>query len=226
MLRTQRGRLAASGPGGRPLLTRLAGHEDRFDRWAASYDVSEIQAAVHGPVHQAVVDLTSSLHRRPTRILDAGCGTGRLLARAVDLFPGALAVGLDLSAAMLQHCVAMPRPVTLVRARAERLPFRDGAFDLVVSTMSLRRWSDPAAGLTELGRVCTPGGTVLIADAFALRPHRSFRIIRQPERELRGAFATSGLELTRVLCEPGVLTSVAFLVGCKPPRNARSAALP
>jgi ubiquinone/menaquinone biosynthesis C-methylase UbiE len=203
-----------------PLLNRLPGREDRFDKWAATYDASAIQTVVHGPVHQEVMNLARKLRQHPARILDAGCGTGRLLARASEVFPNAQCVGIDLSAAMLKHCGAIPLPFNLVCARAERLPLCDDAFDLVVSTMSLLRWSDPAAGLTELGRVCAPGGTVLIADAFKLRPHSCVRI-REPHRELRDVFAKSGLDLRRVYSAPNALTFVALFIGCKALRQTR-----
>lgn len=48
------------------------------------------------------------------------------------------------------------RPVTAapaVQARAERLPFRDGAFDVGMATFTVHHWSDPLAGLNELQRV-------------------------------------------------------------------------
>jgi SAM-dependent methyltransferase len=196
------------------LLSRLPGREDRFDLWAATYDASAIQTVMHSPVHQEVMNLARGLKQHPARILDAGCGTGRLLARASEAFPDAQCVGIDLSAAMLKYCSAMPPPVRLVCARAERLPLRDDAFDLVVSTMSLLRWSDPAAGLTELGRVCAPGGTVLIADAFELGPHSCVRI-GDPHRELREVFAKSGLDLRQVYSASNALTCVALLLGCK-----------
>lgn len=203
-----------------PLLTRLPGSEDRFDHWAATYDVSTIQAVVHSPVHQEVINLASNLKPHPALVLDAGCGTGRLLARACGLFPDAHFVGLDLSAAMLKNVSAKPRHVNLVCARAERLPLHDDAFDLVVSTMSLLRFADPAAGLAELGRVCAPGGTVLIADAFKLRPHSRLRI-KDPHRELRQVFASTGLELRQVHRASNALTSVALFVGRKARRAGR-----
>jgi SAM-dependent methyltransferase len=52
------------------------------------------------------------------------------------------------------------------------LAFPDGSFDLVVSTLSMHHWADPAAGLAEIGRVLRPGGRVLIWDFRpGTRPH-------------------------------------------------------
>ncbi|OLB97411.1 MAG: hypothetical protein AUH30_10280 [Candidatus Rokubacteria bacterium 13_1_40CM_68_15] len=48
--------------------------------------------------------------------------------------------------------------VRLVQARAEELPFRDGAFDTVVSGLVFCSVGDPARGLAEIRRVLTAGG--------------------------------------------------------------------
>ena len=46
--------------------------------------------------------------------------------------------------------------MVFVRARPERLPFRDGAFDLVVSAGGLHQWRDPVGALREVGRTLVP----------------------------------------------------------------------
>jgi SAM-dependent methyltransferase len=83
--------------------------------------------------------------------------------------------GVDLDPAMIARARAgsgrrgdagQPRPRFLVDDAAA-LAFPDGSFDLVVSTLSLHHWADPAAGLAEVGRVLRPGGRALIWD---LRP--------------------------------------------------------
>ena len=43
-----------------------------------------------------------------------------------------------------------------MRARPERLPFREGAFDLVVSAGGLHQWRDPVGALREVGRTLVP----------------------------------------------------------------------
>jgi ubiquinone/menaquinone biosynthesis C-methylase UbiE len=52
------------------------------------------------------------------------------------------------------------------------LAFPDQSFDLVVSTLSMHHWADPAAGLAEIGRVLRQGARALIWDFRpGVRPH-------------------------------------------------------
>jgi ubiquinone/menaquinone biosynthesis C-methylase UbiE len=48
--------------------------------------------------------------------------------------------------------------VRLEQGVAERLPFADASFDLVVSVLSFDHWSDQELGLAECARVLRPGG--------------------------------------------------------------------
>jgi ubiquinone/menaquinone biosynthesis C-methylase UbiE len=60
--------------------------------------------------------------------------------------------------------------VTFTVADVAALPFMDATFDLIVSSMSLHHWAEPAAGVQELRRVLRPGGRLWIYDArVALR---------------------------------------------------------
>jgi ubiquinone/menaquinone biosynthesis C-methylase UbiE len=51
---------------------------------------------------------------------------------------------------------------------AERLPYPDSSFDLLVSTTSFDHWSDQQAGLRECARVLMPGGHLMLVDLFSL----------------------------------------------------------
>jgi SAM-dependent methyltransferase len=98
---------------------------------------------------------------RGRRVLDVGCGTGRLAAALVER--GAKVWGIDSSAEMLARARAAGEgKVGLKQGRAEELPFKDGWFDravlrLVVHLVDRRR------ALPELARVLAPGGRVVIA---------------------------------------------------------------
>ena len=52
----------------------------------------------------------------------------------------------------------------MVQAQAEQLPFADGSFDTVVSTLVLCTVGDLSASLREIGRVLTPGGQLLFVE--------------------------------------------------------------
>ena len=102
--------------------------------------------------------------------LDVGCGPGGLVIAMARRAPELTVTGVDLAAEMVVQAEENARRAGVSeRSRfrqgdAVRLPFADGAFDLVVSTLSLHHWSDPVAVLREIGRVTRPGGVFLVFD--------------------------------------------------------------
>jgi SAM-dependent methyltransferase len=113
------------------------------------------------------------------QVLEVGCGPGHLsirLARHHRLE----VTGLDLDPAMIARARANThRPATGDQRQPEflvgdvaALAFPDRSFDLVVSTLSMHHWADPAAGLAEIGRVLRPGARALVWDFRpGVRPH-------------------------------------------------------
>jgi SAM-dependent methyltransferase len=103
---------------------------------------------------------------RGRRVLDVGCGQGTVLNYLPSL--GARAVGIDVSFASLRRAATGARDlghadrVRLSQADAEGLPFRDGAFDVVVSFGVLHHTPDTQAGVREIWRVLKPGGTAVV----------------------------------------------------------------
>ena len=108
------------------------------------------------------VMLPRALAGSPRNALDVGCGEGRfcrmLASRDID------AVGVDPTPALIAVARTRDPRGTYVEAAAERLPFRDRAFDLVVSYLSLIDIPDVEAAIPEMARVLKPGGTLLIAN--------------------------------------------------------------
>jgi len=95
------------------------------------------------------------------RVLDIGCGTGRV----VDVLArrGVRAWGVDPSAEMLaQARVCRPPGGGFKEARAERLPFKDGWFDGAVMRQVVQHLELEAA-FGEAARVLRPGGRLAIA---------------------------------------------------------------
>ena len=56
------------------------------------------------------------------------------------------------------------RNISLVRARAEQLPFADGAFDAACATLVFCSVASPARAFAELRRVVRAGGTVVLLE--------------------------------------------------------------
>lgn len=93
------------------------------------------------------------------RVLEVGCGEGeisrRLHARWEDV------VALDLPDPGLRESWSEVPGPRFIHADAERLPFEEGGYDVVVCVEVLEHLSDPAAGLSELARVARGGHLVL-----------------------------------------------------------------
>lgn len=109
-------------------------------------------------------------------VLDVACGTGnftRRFARAVG--PEGLAVGIDLSETMLARAVTdtgaagLEGQTAYIRGDAERLPFRDHAFDAVCCFAALNLMSDPMLAIEDMARVLTPGGRIALFTSARFR---------------------------------------------------------
>lgn len=104
------------------------------------------------------------------RALDLGSGAGQLAIAMARQAPQLAVIGLDLSDAMAELASSNARQagvgdrVTFIKGAADQVPYPDGSFDLVVSTLSLHHWSDPVAVFDEIARVLRPGGRFLIFD--------------------------------------------------------------
>jgi SAM-dependent methyltransferase len=131
-----------------------------FDAWSLVYDLPPVQRAVYRPPHDAVLGALRNVP--PGRVLDVGCGTGRLAARVRRELTGTHVVGCDFSAGMLRHARARDARIPWVQGDAGRLPFRDGAFDAVVSTEAFHWFPDPVGALVEMRRVLRPEGRLLL----------------------------------------------------------------
>jgi ubiquinone/menaquinone biosynthesis C-methylase UbiE len=105
--------------------------------------------------------------RRYGRVLDVGSGTGFFI---LNLWLAGF-VGephaCDLSPGMLSACAESARRVgcdlSVRTADAERLPYEDASFDLVIGHAILHHVPEPQAALEEMHRVLVPGGALLVA---------------------------------------------------------------
>jgi len=105
-------------------------------------------------------DLPSRMDHPTGVVLDLGCGTGS--AGGAIRKAGAKVVGADLSVPCL--LAAQRRLDAVVRTDAALLPFKDGAFDGLVSRGALHHLHDPEQALQEAARVLKPGSPALFLD--------------------------------------------------------------
>ena len=127
-----------------------------FDGRAARYEELRPIDDNWWEVYEALVRLGNL---RGRRVLEVGCGTGRL-ARALEERDLARVWAVDASEAMVAR--ARELGVNARVARAEALPFKAGWFDAVVMRMVLHLVDRPRA-LEQAARVLGPQGTLTVA---------------------------------------------------------------
>jgi SAM-dependent methyltransferase len=143
-----------------------------------------------------------------SRVLDVACGPGLVtlhLAEAADHV-----TGLDLTPAMLDKARELQRQRGLANlswdlGRADALPYPDASFDAVVTRFSFHHLLDPARALSEMIRVCRPGGLVVVCDVYTTTQEQAAEYdrlerLRDPSHvhalrleELRALLADTGL---------------------------------
>jgi ubiquinone/menaquinone biosynthesis C-methylase UbiE len=134
----------------------LRSTQSYYDRFSPSYERER-----HHGYHRLIDDLELDLVRRHGTgldILEAGCGTGLLLAEATRV--GKSALGLDLSRGMLSQ--ARQRGLRIVQGSLTKLPLPDACVDLVYSMKVLAHIPPIKEAVAELARVVRPGGHLLL----------------------------------------------------------------
>jgi SAM-dependent methyltransferase len=132
-----------------------AGHwveyQDRYDALLAPLDGHLLQAA----------DISDRDH-----VLDVGCGCGATTRAAARRASAGSALGIDLSAAMLERARAVADQdaltnVRFVRGDAQVHDFGPSAFDLAISRFGVMFFADPVAAFANLARAARDGGRIV-----------------------------------------------------------------
>jgi SAM-dependent methyltransferase len=123
-----------------------ADHEDRYDGLNDGANAPLLDAAALAPTD---------------RVLDIGCGNGRVTRLAAGR--AAYALGIDLSAPMLERARASAAAESLgnvdfVQADAQVYGFEEAAFDAALSRFGVMFFADPVEGFSNIGRALCPGG--------------------------------------------------------------------
>jgi arsenite methyltransferase len=109
-------------------------------------------------------------------VLDVGCGAGMdTLIAAQMVGPTGSVTGIDMTPEMVakaRQSVAESRlgTITIVEGSAERMPFVDACFDVIISNGVIDLIPDKDAVFSEILRVLRPGGRIQLADVTIQRP--------------------------------------------------------
>lgn len=129
-----------------------AAQSERFDRAVAAYHQDFLSAA----------GIAST-----DRVLDIGCGTGQTTRDAAQIATGGSALGVDLSAQMidLARRLADERDISnasFEQADAQIHPFTAESFDVAISRTGTMFFGDPQAAFTNIARAIRPCGRLVM----------------------------------------------------------------
>ena len=136
-----------------------------YDEVAASYAAMLPDTRYEAAPELAMVQhFVEELASKPATVLDAGCGTGRMISHLLTLNAELVISGSDLSPAMLAEAGSRHPELELVAADNAELPFADERFDGVLAWYSTIHTPPHRLGVvySEFHRVLRPGGLLLL----------------------------------------------------------------
>ena len=143
---------------------RWAGTRTAYDVVARSYAELIPDVAYEARLELALVETFVAGLGPGAAVLDAGCGTGRMLGHLLGLGPTLVLSGVDLSPGMLAVAREAQPTLDLREGRLDALPMDDEQVDGVLAWYSLIHTptAELAAPLSECFRVLRPGGALLL----------------------------------------------------------------
>jgi ubiquinone/menaquinone biosynthesis C-methylase UbiE len=123
----------------------------------------------HRELHKALARSVADFS--PRYVLDVGTGYGTSVDVLARRFGGVARIwSIDASTEVIRSVrktlknAGLAEAVFLKKANAERMPFRSGHFDLVVSLLSLHHFANPSKAIREMRRVTSNQGRLIVAD--------------------------------------------------------------
>lgn len=142
---------------------------DQFSRQAIPF--------THVPGHMDAIGLLLEMARANARdtVLDVACGPGLVACEFASRCNRV--TGIDITPAMIKQAEARQRERELTNMTWSvgdvlPLPFESNSFSLVITRYSFHHFLEPRRVLSEMIRVCRPGGLVLVADV-AMAPDKA-----------------------------------------------------
>lgn len=139
---------------------------DYFTRQARGFAAGP---ELHGPdVVRLMVDAAAP--KPDDRAIDLACGPGSIVCAFAETV--AHATGLDATPAMLAEARTLATRtgrtnVMWLEGDVYRVPFPDGAFDIVTCRFTFHHLVDPIAAFAEMVRLAAPGGRIVLCDGIA-----------------------------------------------------------
>jgi ubiquinone/menaquinone biosynthesis C-methylase UbiE/DNA-binding transcriptional ArsR family regulator len=180
---------------------RAAQAQKYFAEHAPVWNETRRLHAPEAEVEAAIVEAATNGGAQWRRLLDIGCGAGRMLELLAPRAENA--IGVDLSAAMLGVARAQLEQAGLRNAQLRQgdiyaLPVERDTVDLAVLHQVLHYLDNPARALREAARALAPGGRLIVVD-FA--PHRC-EILRESHEHRRLGFSAE--EIADHLAQAGL----------------------
>jgi len=132
-------------------------------------------------------------------VLSVGCGPGVILRSVVSLDSSIRATGIDISRDRLRQAMEKNRGnsrLQFVCGDAQSMEFQSNSFDLVYCRMLLQYLKEKERAVSEMARVCRPGGTVLLQDLDGqlLWHYPEDPAVKQTLEKVVAALATTGFD--------------------------------
>ena len=145
-------------------------HHDNVEKQFGSQAEAYLTSAVHASGRD-LQRLSERLSYFPhASVLDMGCGAGH--ASFVAAAQVGQVTAYDLSSQMLEVVAGAAREkelnnIVTRQGYAEKLPFADATFDVVITRYSAHHWHDVGQALREIVRVLKPGGMLIVMDILS-----------------------------------------------------------
>lgn len=135
-------------------FARYAGSYDKFEKYWDSFENEHLTPYIESS--------------KGKKVLDAGAGTGRLTIRLHNA--GAHVTALDISPDMLAVLKRKQHAIETVEGDVEHMPFKDGAFDMVFSSLTLVHLKNTELFLDECYRILKDGGKLVLVNIHFRKP--------------------------------------------------------
>jgi len=153
-------------------ITKAENLREEFNRWAEA-GRGEGMEQDHLPITLPVLEKMRIAP--PDNILDVGCGAGWLSRRLAKLVPEGRVVGMDISDEMIRHARRSSMDfdnLMFIAGEVAQIPWQPNFFSHAIAVESSYYWPNPAAGVKDVFRVLSDGGSAwILINYYRDNPH-------------------------------------------------------